>query len=166
MCTSLQTIQSDPHLYNLCISDVPRSSWYPKIHKSRKSMYDAWWICKMENQLDGINSEGGKDVLLISRGTNTNPTSILIPTKPSAEKTKFVDTGKCIDGDGYLTTGWSWHDVVRWPSPSNSGAEQSGPTWMPGSNWLALQFNRLLPQKQNEFQVTAILTCNVETPTL
>jgi hypothetical protein len=43
--------------------------------------------------------------LLISRGTNTNPTSILIPTKPSAEKTKFVDTDKCIDGDGYLTTG-------------------------------------------------------------
>jgi hypothetical protein len=37
---------------------------------------------------------------------------------------------------------------------------------MPGSNWLPLQFNRLLPQKQNEFQVTAILTCNVETPTL
>jgi hypothetical protein len=59
----------------------------------------------MENQVDGINSEGGKDVLLISRGTNTNPTSNLIPTKPSAEKTKFVDTGKCVDGDGYLTTG-------------------------------------------------------------
>jgi hypothetical protein len=34
----------------------------------------------MENQVDGINSEQGKDVLLISRGTN--PISNLIPTKP------------------------------------------------------------------------------------
>jgi hypothetical protein len=59
----------------------------------------------MENQVDGINSEGGKNVLLISRGTITNPTSNVIPTKPSAEKTKFVDTGKCIDSDEYLTTG-------------------------------------------------------------
>jgi hypothetical protein len=59
----------------------------------------------MENQVDSMNSKGGKDVLLISRGTNTNPTSNLIPTKSSAEKTKFVHTGKCIDGDGYLTTG-------------------------------------------------------------
>jgi hypothetical protein len=49
--------------------------------------------------------KGEKMCCLISRGTNTNPTSILIPTKPSAEKTKFVDTGKCVDGDGYLTTG-------------------------------------------------------------
>jgi hypothetical protein len=33
----------------------------------------------MENQVDGINSEGGKDVLLISRGTNTNIKAISYP---------------------------------------------------------------------------------------